>query len=188
MADSEIVPEETRQSRSSIPDSPRRSLRERVQRQRDQRVKLLSVPDLDGVAVLYRAINDETRQRIAKQSKRRQGGKPGVGDPVADASVLVDACVGIFERVEGRWVSVDPDAREGAWLDVGDDGSIKVQGDPVTFASEVVQEMLGTKDRPTAETVRELYVTDGDMMAAAAAVMEHSGYSSEMIEEDIRGN
>lgn len=167
--------------------TPRGSLHERVAEKRRKRVTFLPVPDLQEVVVAFKAVDDHTRQRIAERAQKNK--RSSIGDPGQDASILADSCIGIFERMhDGELLNIDPEDREGARVEVQEDGDWKIIGQPLTFASPRFKELIGTEDFGTAETIKSLYVTDGDLMTVARSIFEFSGYSTEAMESEIQGN
>jgi hypothetical protein len=146
--------------------SPLASLREQIAQARAKRVRDLDVPDLDGVVVRVRALSQQEMDEATKPTNTL----------VANANVLMAACVGIFRRDGDRLVDIRPDG--GAYVD--DDG--KVVGEPLRFNYELV-EMLGL-DPQTAwwESVPSLFVTDGHLIAAGNAVVDLSGYGFDFAE------
>jgi hypothetical protein len=59
-----------------------------------------------------------------------------------EAALLAEACLGVFEIVEGREVSIDPDDRDGEWPTFGE-RLAELLGIPATGAGEVVRELYG---------------------------------------------
>lgn len=164
-------------------------LLERVVAARRKRVLDLPVPGVDGIVVRFGPLGSEELKAVADNARKRK-----LDAVTLNASFLVRACLAVLEEVDGRLVSVDPDDREGAYVDengdlvtarvdVGADGRLR---GPVLF-DERLAELLGTERLATA-TVRALYVTDGDVVSTANAVIRHSGFVGDEIAQDALGN
>lgn len=77
----------------------------------------------------------------------------------ANCDVLIDGCVGVFARLDGKDYSLRP----------GDE-----DGEPTLF-DEDLAENLGCGKTARA-VVRALYITDGDIISTASRISEFSGY------------
>jgi hypothetical protein len=69
-----------------------------------------------------------------------------------ESALLAEACIGVFEVVDGREVSIDPDDRDGEWPTFG----------------ERLAELLGIPATSAGEVVRDLYGEDAAVMATSA--------------------
>jgi hypothetical protein len=86
---------------------------------------------------------------------------------LSDAALLAEACMGVFVHDEdGEPVSIDPDSD--VWPKFDDH----------------LADLLGVEATSAADTVRALYLTDGDVISTAVRVVEWSGYSR----DDDSGN
>lgn len=145
-------------------------LRDRLDAARARRVLDLSLRDLREVMVRYRPLDAEQLHRA--RELQDVGAERGVRQ---SAGFLADACVAILELVDGRWVSADPDDRDGAMLD--EDGTLMGER-PLTFGGRL-HEILSLEDPPNAVAcVRALYGFDGDVVAAGNRVLELSGFAA----------
>lgn len=158
----------------AAPTSPLASLRERRQKSVDTLFIDLEVPRYDPpLFVRFGPISDERIELINKQHAKSKDKARNVN---ANAVALAESCLGVFEKVDGERVSVDPENRS---------------SDPAEWLrfDKQLGALLGDPDTVTAaEVVRLLYLTDGDVLATAAKVTEWSGFSLAGIEEDEQGN
>ena len=151
-------------------------LRDRIAQARLDDVLEVPVAGLEDVVVRYCSLPHEAVVEIQK-SKNRETLRD-------NAHILVRACVGVFERVDGELVSVDPDDREAARVKDG-----QVVGDPLTFTSPRFAELVGVDSDDATDVVMALYAdADGHLISAATAVMRHGGYISDDMMRALRGN
>lgn len=158
--------------RPAAPGSPMRSLRARRDAARNKLHTDLAVPRYDPpVYVRFRPLSQgeiDAAQKTHEKSRDRDR------TVIANAGLLANACLGIFEIDEdGQEVGVgctDPGAD---WPRFDKDFSEQVSDVPLTRASDIV---------------RALYFTDGDVIATAARLTEWSGYNTEQLERADRGN
>lgn len=108
----------------------------------------------------------EAVNKIAAKSKDREK------NIIANASILADACLGVFAEItidgETHEISVDDEHPDEDWPKF----------------DERLGHLLGL-DGPARATdvVRRLYLTDGDIIATAAKLADWSGYTLENVEE-----
>lgn len=147
--------------------SPLAGLRANRDRAR-QRLHLdLRVPRLDppiGVryAPLPKTVIDKANKAIAE-------GKAEDREVVEKSVVLAHVCLGVFA--------------------IGDDG--KPVGDPSTWPKfdQELASILGLPESSGAvAVVRDLYLTDGDIVAAVAELGEWSAQAERLADEDLAGN
>lgn len=136
----------------------------------------LEVPRYDPpVWVRYRPVSQEKVEDTFKRTEKRRGKERTV---VTNAIILAEACIGVFEVIDGVEVSVDPDNRGGEWPKFDQSlgellTSIEDGERPPTKASDVV---------------RKLYLTDGDIISTAQDLSVRSGYAQEQLERESEGN
>lgn len=119
------------------------------------------------VIVRFRPITDAERRRAEKASAKKKGDDV---DVLVNAQVLAVAALGIFTPVERD----DPES----WMRFDRDlAGLILDEDPAE---------VGVAN--SAEVVRLLYATEGDILATGAKLAEFSGYSLAEIEEDDAGN
>lgn len=153
----------------------RRALRDRLEQARAARFVDLPVPGLDGVYVRYRALTGPQLERIG-DSARRAGSKkqPRRDTPAllaASIDALVDACVGVWETVDGKGKPVvDGDLFDG----VVDLDTRELTGTLPTFSDPELADELGVESGRAGDVVTALYVADGDVIGTADAVVTHS--------------
>lgn len=156
--------------------SPLASLREKVQRAREASTVDLPIADID-VVIRFRAVDFDVLDRNRNPGKRR--------DPLAaNAAVLIDACVGVFTCTDdGTLVSVDPDDPD---THIDDDD--KVIGQPVTFSSPRLAELLGVDTGRAADVVAALYPRQLETARHADAVIALSRGDADQLAELALGN
>lgn len=158
----------TRGETPAAPTSPLSEVRARLNRARRKRHVDVPVPFTDGYVVRYGPIPDQRRQEIL-DNRRQEKGEVLV---LASADVLASACLGIFDTVDGKLVSFDPDDGT-TYVDAETD---QIVGRPLTFSSPRTIEILGAEASDAVSVVRAFYATDGDIISASDRVMEVSGY------------
>lgn len=137
----------------------------------------LPIPRLEGFGVRYGIV---TQRRIDQITKKFQQSKDPDRTVIINALVLAEACLGVYQWVDGEQVSVDPEDRAGEWP---------------KFA-ERLAELLHDPDEPkpratkSSDVVRSLYLTDGDIVSTATQLAEWNGYAAEILadDEDLQGN
>lgn len=91
----------------------------------------------------------------------------------ANALVLTHACMGVFEVVDGKEVSIDEKDRGGDWP---------------KFDAQLAQLLEIPEDSKPTAIVRCLYLTDGDVTSACAELTVWSGDVRRRTEEETEGN
>lgn len=155
---------------AAAPGSILASLRERRDAAKKRLFKDLAVPRLDPP--VYVRFKPVTSHRLTAANKQSAKSGDRDADVIANAGVLVDACVGIFEVVDGEEVSLDPSDREGEWP---------------KFDKQLAA-LLGVPAGKASAVVRELYVTDGDIISTVNELALWSGFAQEQLERDPAGN
>jgi hypothetical protein len=126
------------------------------------RFRLLSKDDFDRV------------ERLIKKAKRRGEGALSAAELNANIDILVNACVGVFARLDGH------------------DGTFSLRpgdpdGDETRFDAELGAN-LGLDTEATARDVaRALYVGDGDLLSTATQLAEWSNFTAPDTEDDLEG-
>lgn len=122
---------------------------------------------------------------IERRSKQGQGWSIW-----ANADVLASSCLGVYAVIDGdtskKFSLADPDEGD-EWDEAGQAAQL---AKPWTRFDRKLGETLGVEafklDANDASIIcRELYLTDGDLLAAASKLMEWSGLSAEKLEEDF---
>jgi hypothetical protein len=142
-------------------DAVKGSLSERRAKIVEDLVLELEVPHYDDPPVIVRFHPVENKAIKAALRKAEQGPKSerDEAELEANAGLLVKACVGLTSGSQ-------------SWSGFGD--------------TELAAE-LGVSEQRAIAVCRALYVTDGDLMSHAAAVVRFSGYKETEIEEDFTG-
>ncbi|MDI6911482.1 hypothetical protein [Nocardioides sp.] len=152
--------------RAAAPGSALAGLRRRREEAAAKLYLDLAVPRLDPpVYVRYKPVDQRTLDLANKRARESK-------DPdrlvIANAVALSHACIGVFGEVDGQ-----PEGNPEDWP---------------KFDSRL-RELLGLpEDASAVETVRTLYLTDGDVIAAASELAEWSGMVARRTDEEIAGN
>lgn len=126
----------------------------------------LAVPRLDPpVYVRFEPVPQERLTRIARQYKDSKARDVEV---VMNAVHLASACIGVFAEVDGQ-PEGDPDSWPRFDADLAEILGLPASTSPV-------------------DIVRDLYLTDGDVIATGTRLVEWSGYAWQDIERDAAGN
>lgn len=157
--------------RPAAPGSVLASLRDR-RKAAEQKLHLdLRVPRLEPpVFVRFRPVTQAEINRINTQHAKS---KAKDVDVIINAVSLSTACIGVFDEVDGKLRSIDPegDADEAPRLD------------------ERLAQLLELPEGSTAvEVVRGLYLTDGDIISTGARLAQWSGYAWQDVERESEGN
>jgi hypothetical protein len=110
----------------------------------------------------------QTRMEKAPKNRRYQV------EVEANCDLLIKGCVAVYARLEGdsSRYSLRPDDWE---------------GDPTTFDPDLA-ENLGLPESATArDVVRELFMTEGDILSHAQQLIEFSGYRETEADESVEG-
>lgn len=108
----------------------------------------------------------QTRVEKAPKAKRFQVELEGNMD------LLIRGCVAVVAKLDGQEYSLRPDDPE---------------GEPTTFDPDLA-ENLGLGENATArQVVKELFITDGDILSHAKSLVEFSGYRETEADEQIQG-
>lgn len=154
----------------AAPGSVRASLRDRREAAVSSLHIDLEVPRLDPpVFVRYAPI---PKAKINAANEKVAKSKDPETDIIANASLLIGACLGVFEVIDGEEVSIVADDRDGPWP---------------KFDADLARE-LGVKAGKATAVVRSLYLTDGDVVSTVGKIGEWSGYAAEQSERDTEGN
>lgn len=130
----------------------------------------LEVPRIPGpVYVRYKPI---PQRRITAANTQAAASKDKDADVVSNAAVLAEACLGVFEVIDGCEVSVDDSDRDGEWP---------------KFDRRLAG-LLGIPWSKGGDVVRGLYATDGDIISTVRKVVVWSGFVDEQQERDEEGN
>lgn len=131
----------------------------------------LPIPRLEGYGVRYGIV---TQRRLDQITKRFEKSKDPDRTVIVNALVLAEACQGVYEWVDGEQVSVDPEARGAAWPKFDE------------RLAELLHDPEQPKPRATkaSDVVRDLYLTDGDLIATATELAEWNGYAAQILADD----
>lgn len=156
------------------------SVRERLQAARRKRVWDHEIPYTEGYVVRFRPLGEERRQEISDHRGKEK--EKNLRVLLSSADVLVECCLGIFERVDGKLVSFDPTDRDAAYVDPETN---EIVGTPLTFNSTRTQDLLGIEGATAVTTVQAFYPTDGDIIGASDRIIELSGFVRAEIANDL---
>lgn len=143
--------------------SPLATLRDKVAAARRLQVTDCEIAGLDGVVVRYSQAKFDVLEQFSRRNRRD-------GAAEVNAALLVEACVGVFVRDDdGRLVSIDPDDPD-SYID--HDG--KTIGEPLTFRSERLGELLGIDDPSGPAVVKAMFPRELQIASHADHVLEFS--------------
>ena len=121
---------------------------------------------------------------LTAPDKRRAQGRPNWLE-LATADILVDACVGVYTKVDGtaytlngdgQWVRFDPDrAHSDEWVSVSG-----------TRAPELAA-ALGLEAKSAVEVLRALFFSSGDLMAHSGELNDFSSRAAPKADEEFLG-
>lgn len=156
---------------AAAPDSALAGHRARRQKSIAELFTDLVVPRYDPeIYVRFRPV---VQRRIDAVNKAAEKSKDRDKSAIANAVILADACIGIFEVVDGVEVSIDPRDPGGAWP---------------KFDERLAEIFELPAAKKASEVVRGLYLTDGDVIGTASKLAEWSGYATDQLERDEAGN
>jgi len=173
-ADGDDEPERARdEGVQAAVDSPLAAIRERHRQQREQASSVdLAVPDLDDPPVFVRYRTDVShnhiRQMYAKREKRgkQQGGYDW--EVLAAADVLVEACVGVYTKLEdGTQVGYAIDGDKDDW-----------PAFDLRLADMVGMDVDQQKPPRAVDVARALYGSDPRVIQASGELARIVGYTS----------
>lgn len=104
-------------------------------------------------------------------TEKRRSAKDPEWLMLANADVLVDACVGVYAVYKGKQYSLRPGEPDGPWTRFDPD----------------LAENLGLSTKRAVDVVRALYLTDGDLIGAVNALAEWSGTVLPKVDEEALG-
>jgi len=133
----------------------------------------LRVPRWTEPAVFVRYAPINTVQ-VDKAVAKRQNKKTDDWSLLANADILINACLGVYATLDGN-------SDEKYSLVPGNEHA------PWTKFDQDLGRALGLDQHASQATdvVKELYLTDGDLIAAANQVFEFSGVSNEKVDADF---
>lgn len=130
----------------------------------------LKIPRYDPP--IYVRFKPVPQSRIDRMNKQAENSKEKDATVTANAAILADATLGVFEVIDGEKVSVDPNDRDGEWP---------------KFDSALA-ELFEVKATKAGEVVRAVYMTDGDIIATVTQLGVWSGFNLDAIKADFEGN
>lgn len=146
------------------------SLSSRRQQAVDELWTDLKIPRYDPpIYVRFKPIEQKRIDAMTASIERSKAKDKRVA---ANAALLAEATIGVFEVVDGEQVSIDPEDRDGDWP---------------KFDMRLA-ELFEVQAVKAAEVVRAVYLTDGDIIATVMQVGEWSGYNLDEIQADFEGN
>lgn len=150
--------------------SPMRNIKGRIDEARRKRYIERAVPGVEEFVVRYGTTDVDTIENIDQKRKNLKGGHKVLARSM---DVLIKTCLGIFEDVDGELKSIDPEDRE---------------GEPLTFSSERMAEILEVESGRAADVLTAFYPVEGDIIGLAGDVMKNSGILGQEALEEVRGN
>lgn len=154
------------------------SLKERRQQVLEEQVLRLSVPRWDDpiIVVMYKPVEHSfirlAQSRVEKAGKDKQAETEVEGN----ADILIRGCAGVVAVVDGKEYS----------LRLGDEN-----GEPTLFDRDLAENLgvegIGGKTPTARQVVRNLFITEGDILSAASEVIKFSGYRETEADSTILG-
>lgn len=122
------------------------------------------------IKVVYKPVDHSIIRRGQDGADGKKGGKRSAAEMDANKDVLIAGCVGVYALIEGEKYSLNDADFEGDWT---------------LFDADLARNL---KCDPTARgAVKGLYIYDGDIIAAANAIAEFSGYKEQEADEELAG-
>lgn len=124
------------------------------------------------IYVRYRVVPHPVIRKALQAQEKAHKDKVARVELASNIEILVHGCIGVYALLDGddTKYSLRPGDEKGAWTRFDDDLAANLEcGDSAT------------------EVVRSLYLSDGDIMSAASAVVEFSGYRDAEADERISG-
>ncbi|HEU5046069.1 MAG TPA: hypothetical protein VFT75_18260 [Nocardioidaceae bacterium] len=139
---------------------------------KDLRVPRWGEPGTDTpeIYVRYRPVHHRIIRRAFDATETKKADKVAAAELRANIDILLAGCVGVFAMIDGERYSLRPGDPHGSWTGFDQD----------------LAENLGCGDSAT-DTVKALYISDGDILSAASAVAEFSGYKEAEADEETAG-
>lgn len=123
------------------------------------------------IVVRYRPVEHAVvRSKEAELEKAKPNKRPAL-EVDLNADLLIRYCVGVAARIDGQEYSLGPDPK----------------GDLTRFDPDLAAALRLPEDSSAREVVRSLFVTDGDLLSAARALVEWSGYQEAQADEALEG-
>lgn len=167
--DDELEPE-TVEEQPAAEGSVLATLRERREAAKQKLTKDLAVPRLDPP--VYVRFKPLATRRLNAANKQAAASSDKDAEVIANAGILAEACVGVFQVIDGAEVSIDDSNLDGEWP---------------RFDKRLAA-LLGVKAGKASEVVRALYLTDGDIISTVNDLGVWSGFAREQLERDSEGN
>lgn len=139
------------------------SLKERRQQVLEEQVLPLPVPRWDNpvIVVKYKPVEHGFIRAAQDRVKKASNDKKAEVEVDSNADMLIRGCLGVVAIVNDKEYS----------LRSGDE-----EGEPTRFDSDLAAN-LGLEGKATArQVVRNLFITDGDILSAANELVKFSGY------------
>lgn len=146
------------------------ALRDRREQAKAELFTDLKIPRYDPP--IYVRFKPVPQARIDGMNKAAEKSKAKDATVAANAAILADATIGVFEVIDDQKVSINPSDREGEWP---------------RFDSDLA-ELFEVRATKAADVVREVYMTDGDIIATVTQLGVWSGFNLDDIQADFEGN
>lgn len=134
---------------------------------KDLKVPRWSEPEL---YVRYRPVKHSIIRAAMDVGDSKVAARRGAKELKANIDVLISGCVGVFALMNGKRYSLRPGDPNGSWT---------------TFDADLA-ENLGC-GQTASEVVRALYIAEGDILSAATALAQFSGYTEAEADEAVEG-
>lgn len=177
METEERVGSEDPQGESSSP-SILSSLKERRQQVLEEQVLRLPIPRWNDpvIVVKYKPVDHGFIRSAQKRVEKANRDRTSDIELEANADILIRGCIGVVAVIDGKEYSLRP----------GDE-----TGEPTLFDADLAENLgvegSGGKPPTARQVLRNLFITDGDVLSAATEVIKFSGYREAEADSAILG-
>jgi hypothetical protein len=125
------------------------------------------------IVVKFAPIDHDDLNKARTVVTKAQRGARSVAEIHANCDILIKACKGVVAVIDGEEYS----------LRVGDRN-----GEPTLFDPDLAAALgLDGENATARQTVRALYLTDGDIIATADRLVRWSGYRLQQVDRELEG-
>jgi hypothetical protein len=179
---------------AAVPGSPLINLRAQRQTKLDQLHLDLEVPrwgDVEGGAAVWVRYRPVNQTKALQALERRQQSKDKAWVELANADQLIQACIGVYTKVNGQpftlasdgsgnWISFDPDkAPPREW--------VSFSGERAPELANALGIDLSSEASKAVALVRAVYFTNGDMNLACQELALWSSQVAPKADEEALG-
>lgn len=143
------------------------SLKERRKEVLEAQVLRLAVPRWEDpvIVIMYKPVEHGFIKSVQTRVEKAKADRRAEVEVEANVDILIRGCLGVVAIVDGKEYSLRP----------GDE-----EGEPTVFDADLAENLgvdgVGGKSPTARQVVRELFITDGDILSAANELIKFSGY------------